>query len=180
MRRFLLATLFALVALPARAEVTVQQMAQALAGYENPVTEARLKALGPGWEAAAEALLRDPATRPILRPRAIYALGFARTPTVATTLREVLASRGAATEGPAVIETREAVRSLFAVEGAKALPELKKYLEHPVLDVRLVAVESLQSAGGAQAKAALRGRQGRESEPVVRDAISAALKRLGD
>ena len=180
MRRLTLAAVLFLLPTLARADVTAQQLARALSGYENPVTEARLKALGPGWDSAAEALLRDPATRPILRPRAIAALGFARTSSAAATLRQVLSTSGAATEGAQVIETREAIRSLVAVEGARALPELKRYLDHVAVVVRLSSIDGLATVGGAKARAALRERLVRESEAEVKDALSAALKRVGD
>jgi len=161
----------------AHAEVTPEAAARALAGYENPVTESRMRALGEGWENAVEAVLRDPNTRPILRPRAIAALGFSRRPSSAAALREVLTLRGAQLQGPAVIETREAVRSLAAVDGPKAQPELVRFVEHEVADVRLAAARGLAALGPA-AKDALSSRLRREGDPAVKQVLIGALKQL--
>ena len=179
MRRLICIAVLLALSAPARAEVSPERAARALAGYENPVTAERVRALGPGWEKAMAALLKDSATRPMLRPRAIAALGFSKEALTAALLRELLAAKGAATEGLPVIETREAVKSLAAVDGARALPELRRFLEHPVYDVRAQAARSLGEVGGAPAREALAARLGRESEEAVRIEIKGALARLG-
>jgi hypothetical protein len=166
-------------AAPARAQVSPERAARALSGYENPITFEKVRALGPGWEKAMAALLRDPATRPMLRPRAIAALGFSKEKDAAALLREILAAKGAAAEGLAVLETREAVKSLAAVDGAGALPELRRHLDHAVLDVRTAAARCLGEVGGAPAREALAARLAREGDEAVRGEIRSALAKLG-
>ncbi len=180
MSRLLALTLTCLVASPALAsEVTRATAERALSGYHNPVTAERMRRLGPGWEKAVEAVLRDPNTRPILRPRAIAALGFSRLPSSAALLREVLTLQGGRVEGAPVLETMEAVRSLAALDGVRALPELRRFVEHEVVDVRLAAARGLSDLG-AQAKEVVASRARREPDQQVREVLVGALERLGE
>lgn len=180
MSRLLALSLTFLVASPAvAAEVTRAAAERALSGYHTVVTAERMRRLGPGWETVVEALLRDPNTRPLLRTRAIAALGFSKLPSSAALLREVLALKGGRVEGAPVLETMEAVRSLAAIDGVRALPELKRFVEHEVADVRLAAARGLADLG-APAKDTVASRVRREGDEQVRQVLVGALQRLGE
>lgn len=178
MRAAIALTLCSLAASAARADVPPQAAARLLSAYHARVDDETLRALGPGWDAAMIALLGDEATRPLVRARAVIALGHAKTPAAAAALRRVLAAGGAATEGAPVVETRNALRALARLEGPSATADLVRFSGHAVPDVRAAAAEALGIAGGAAALDAVRARLRREPEPSVRAALEAARGRL--
>ena len=175
MRHLAIATVTVLLAsLPARAEVTRSQLEHALSGYETPITAETMQALGPGWEAALVALVRDPGAAPLYRLRAIAGLAFARTPEAAAVLRELLAQKGAETQGFAALEVEEAIRALASVEGRRAAPILAPFLEHALPDIRAMASQQLARLGES---APVKARLARERNPVVRASALRALER---
>jgi HEAT repeat protein len=75
---------------------------------------------------------------------------------------------------------RLALSLVGAQPGARALARLGLCLDHASWEVRCVAAELLGQDKGAGAQALLRARYEREKDPIVRDAISAAVSVRSD
>jgi hypothetical protein len=165
-----------LASAPAFAQVGKDAALQALKGYEIPLTKDRLEKLGPGWEAAMEALARDGSLAPLYRIRALGALAHSTRPSSGALLRSVLAQRASAERGAAAVELRVAVLSLAAVEKDAAVEVLAGFLDHPVPDVRAAAAQALAPLSAAKVRPLLQRRLGRETEGFVKAELEAAVR----
>jgi HEAT repeat protein len=81
----------------------------------------------------------------------------------------------AALDHPDPEVVKVAIMLVGARPGARALARLGLCLDHPSWDVRRLAAELLGQDKSASATALLRARYDREKDPVVRDAIAAAV-----
>ena len=152
-----------------------KQVERLLSGYEPGDPGAALRRLG---EPAAAVLLQlaQEDGRPLLRLRAVEALGHVPTAAALAHLQALVTRHQGAGEPAAVYELAAAARALggYAAAGEKALPALR---EHDSADVREGAAAGLGRVASDGCRKALTGRLPREKDRGVRAAIERALKR---
>jgi HEAT repeat protein len=158
---------------------SAEPLAAVVADTRDPVlTAAALRALGdadPERAILAACPLVEHADAAIAcaAVEAIGHLASARVPTnVAAACEDALFS---ALDHPNAEVVKLALATVGAQPGARALARLGLFLDHGSWEVRRVAAELLGQDKGASAQALLRARYEREKDPVVRNAIAAAV-----
>lgn len=155
-------------AAPARAEVE-----HALAGWERLFSADDARRLGPATAAVLISIADDPATRPLVRWRAIGALGFFDGGDVRAFLeREIAAAAGPRAD---LLGLATALGALARSAGDGAVGVVAPYLAHPNPDVRMDAARAL-AAAGPRGRAAVAARVATERHPSVLAAIRKALR----
>lgn len=165
----------ALLAAPRTAHAAPPDLARVremLSGYEGGPPASVWRELGPETLPVLIALYDSTQEAPFVRQRAVAAAAFYPSPATRTFLHAVLA-----TPGQHEIYLRTAVDALARAFGAGAWDEVRPYLAHDIVTVRMGAVRAASRINTPAVRAALRARLGSEQEAEVRDAINAALAR---
>ncbi len=168
--RLPLASLLIMLAasLPAAAGELREQVLEQLSGVEDPPSAEALMALGDGVDAVLMEIAADDSLPRTRRGRAVHALGSFPTETGKTHLLATLAAEDS-------YLARKAVYALGSGWGEAALPELSQALASEDLRLREAAAHAMAGIDAEPVRAALTERLAVESEPTVRDAITAAL-----
>lgn len=95
-----------------------------------------------------------------------------------TFLREAILVLGKSTAGLNTLYLRAAARSFGAIGGVAAVAVLGDLLDHPVKDVRADAATALALTGAPEALPILRAHLLREEDPLVRLALTDAVRAL--
>lgn len=143
-----------------------------LSGFEGGPPESAWRELGPETLPVLIALYDSAQEAPFVRQRAVAAAAYYPSPATRTFLHAVLI-----TPGQSDLFVRTAVDSLARAFGAGAWDEVRPYLAHQALTVRMGAVRAASRIATPAARVALRQRLRSEPEAEVRDAITAALAR---
>lgn len=168
MMRTVLAILALGLSAPALAGEKHDAVMDLLNGFEDPVREADLAALGDGVEVELMQIAEDKAVPATRRGRAVSALQYYRTDAVRAFLEKHLADPH---DG---LIRRKAAWSL-AAWGEPAVPLLTGALGDADVQLRIAAAQALGTIPHESAKAALRARLSAETESAVKDAIGKSL-----
>lgn len=150
---------------PSRAE-----MIELLSGVEHEPALATVRAWGPPASRLLMELASDTTTLPHARVRAVHALRAFASADVHSFLRVF-----AATADHDVFLERAAFDAL--IEGFDDVADVARYLRDPSVDVRDGAAWALSQSRSAGARTALTAALRTESDPTVRQTITAALQR---
>jgi hypothetical protein len=150
----------------------VAQVRELLSGYEGGPAESTWRALGPETLGVLIALYDAQDEAPYVRQRAVAAAAYYPSPAARTFLRAVLV-----TPGQSDLFVRTAVDALARAFGAAAWDEVRPYLAHPAVTVRMGAVRAAVRIGTPATRDALRARLRTEQDAEVREALTAALAR---
>ncbi|MBI5481654.1 MAG: HEAT repeat domain-containing protein [Deltaproteobacteria bacterium] len=166
------------LAATAAAAPTRAQVEPLLRGYERAFGRADLKRLGPGTERVLMAIHDDRQADPMVRVRALAALGHAEGPAVQAFLAAVVRRHAGARAGLGTLFLRRAASGLLAVGGAAAIDAVTPLLLHPAADVRAEVGRALGRTGAPRARVALERRLRVERAPVVRAVLEREVRRL--
>lgn len=163
----------ALLAAPRLAHATppdVARVREMLSSYEAGPPESAWRALGPETLPVLIALYDSTQEAPFVRQRAVAAAAYYPSPATRLFLRAVLT-----TPGQSELFVRTAVDSLARAFGADAWDEVRPYLAHQAVTVRMGAVRAATRIDTRAVRAALRERLRVEPDAEVRAALTAAL-----
>jgi len=168
----LLLTAAALLAAPTAyaAPPDIARVREMLSGYESAPPETAWRALGPEALPVLIALYDSTQEAPFVRQRAVAAAAYYPSPATRTFLHAVLVAPG---QSEALVRT--AVDALARAFGAAAWDEVRPYLAHGAVTVRMGAVRAASRIDTPAVRAVLRQRLRVEQEAEVRNAINAAL-----
>jgi HEAT repeat protein len=156
------------MSLPAAAGELREQVLEQLSGIEDPPSAAALAALGEGVDEVLLQIAADDSLARTKRGRAVHALGYFPTESGRALLVATL-------DAPDRYLARKAVYALGNGWGEAAIPELSRALSSSDLHLREAAVSAMAGIDADPARQALSDRLAVESDPTVRDAITAAL-----
>jgi hypothetical protein len=150
----------------------VTRVREMLSSYEAGPPESAWRALGPETLPVLIALYDSAQEAPFVRQRAVAASAYYPSAATRLFLRAVLA-----TPGQHEIYLRTAVDALARAFGADAWDEVRPYLAHEVVTVRMGAVRAATRINTPAVRAVLRQRLQVEADAEVRAALTAALAR---
>ena len=167
---FVLASAALLAAPTARAAPPdIARVREMLSGYEGAPPESVWRALGPETLPVLIALYDSPQEAPFVRQRAVAAAAYYPSAATRAFFRAVLI---APRQSDAIVRT--AVDALARAFGAAAWDDVRPYLAHGSVTVRMGAVRAASRIDTPAVRAVLRQRLRVEQEAEVRNAISAA------
>jgi HEAT repeat protein len=150
------------------------QVRQLLSGYEDVPGAETWRRLGPETLAVLVSLYDDPEEAPYVRLRAVSVVSHYPTPATRTFLLAV-----ARAPRQSDLFVREAVLSLGAAFGPRAVDDIRPFLASRHVVVREGATLALSRVGTDAAREALRARLAVEPAPHVREAIARGLRGPG-
>lgn len=150
----------------------VARVREMLSSYEQGPPEAAWRALGPDTLPVLIALYDSAQEPTYVRQRAVAAAAYYPSPATRLFLRAVLVA-----PGQSDMFVRTAVDALARAFGADAWDEVRPYLAHASVTVRMGAVRASTRIDTPAVRTALRVRLRSEQDAEVRDAITAALAR---
>ena len=150
---------------------TKAQLAQMLSGYEHTPGASEWRALGGETLPVLIDLYDDAGVPSYVRLRAVHAVSFYPSPATRTFLLAV-----ARAPRQSDLFVRQAVLGLVRAFGARALADVEPFLAHPEPVVREAAAAGLGRIHSQPARDALGARLPVETDAVVREAITRALR----